>query len=80
MLRLIEQVQEAKKTAVKPVSERDVTTIITRPLWEQWCRITEIPPGAKPVPPGQWPCYRVFGSRTIVVESPALECVSFLSP
>ena len=60
-------------------SERDVTTVITRPLWRIWNVGTNSPPDSEPTP-WLWPekCNRVYGSETIVVESEKFEAVSFV--
>lgn len=56
-------------------SERDVTTYISRPMWEAWSRFTKTEGE-----PTEWlglhETRRVYGSETIVVESPELFAVS----
>jgi hypothetical protein len=53
-----------------PSSERNVRTVITRPMWNAFCRASGIPENTEPT---EWiGCHktrRVFGSETIVVES-----------
>ena len=70
---LVDQVAKAAGNE----SERSVTTVITRPMWEAWCRATGIPEGAQP---SEWRgvgSYRVYGSETVVIESPEMAAVSF---
>jgi hypothetical protein len=62
-------------------SERDVTTIISRPMWQAWCRAVDMPENSEPT---EWlgihKTMRVYGSRTIVVENPKwLACSGYLS-
>lgn len=59
------------------ISERDVTTIITRPMWRRFLRATG---DEEDLEPTEWSvkgCRRVYGSRTIVVESDRMAAVSF---
>lgn len=60
-------------------SERNVTTIITRPLWRMWCESVGLPAECEPT---EWlgllNTRRVYGSRTIVVESEALAALSYV--
>lgn len=58
-------------------SELDVVTIITRPLWRAWNRAVGSPEDCEPT---EWlgsETHRVYGSRTIVVESDEMRAVSF---
>jgi len=71
-------VQQVTRAVPKGGSERDVTTIITKSMWDDWCKATGIPCGTKP---GGWngivDTNRVYGSETIVVKSPLYAAVSF---
>lgn len=53
-----------------PSSERNVRTVITRPMWNAFCRASGLPPDSEPT---EWKgihhTRRVFGSETIIVES-----------
>lgn len=54
----------------KPSSEMNVRTVITRPMWNAFCRASGIPENSEPTAwLGQHKTRRVFGSETIVVES-----------
>lgn len=78
MCQLIKQVQRARPPGC---NERRVTTIITRPMWEAWCRAVEMPTDSVPVNDG--PAEQrnsVYGSTTYVVESPRWMCVSGVLP
>lgn len=58
-------------------SERDVITLVSRPLWEIWCRMTDLP---KDTLPSDWKkdqCARIYGSETILVDSSDFFAVSF---
>ena len=72
MFSLIDQVLLATSAAadVKPMaSERDVLTVITRPMWDLFCKAAGIPPNSSP---SEWKgihTIRVFGSETRVIES-----------
>lgn len=50
-------------------SERDVVTLITRPMWEAFCRAAAIPPHSMPTEWKGVKSIRVFGSETKIVES-----------
>ncbi len=74
---LRELVGQVSKAVPAGQSERAVTTVISRPMWEAWCRATGIPKGAKP---SEWrgiDSYRVYGSKTVVIESSEMVAVSF---
>lgn len=76
MCELIGQVSRAARGRV----ETEVTTIITRPMWNVFCRATGMPKNAEPTDwVGIKGTRRVFGSKTIVVESNHLASMSFLS-
>jgi hypothetical protein len=74
MLGLISQVQRAARGA----SEVHVTTLISKPMWEAFCRATGMPKNSKPT---EWlgihKTKRVFGSETILVKSRAHFAISF---
>lgn len=54
----------------KPSSEMNVRTVITRPMWNAFCRASGMPENSTPtVWLGPHKTRRVFGSETIVVES-----------
>lgn len=59
MRALIEQVSKA---VPEGGSEHDVLTIITRPMWEIWCRAVGFPIGCLPL----WPDRTVYGSVTLL--------------
>lgn len=66
---LITQVTNCRETKGFQ-TERDVTTFISRPMWEIFC-------GCSPAPaPTKWigihNTHRVYGSKTFVVESDTL--------
>ncbi len=61
--------------------ESDVTTVITRPLWRRWCRAVGLPKNCEPTGwVGITKTRRVYGSKTIVVESDVEVAISFPSP
>lgn len=76
MVALIDQVQKAMSKD-KCKNERDVTTIISRPMWRAWNRAVESPEDAEPTEWNPIECHRVYGSKTIVVESDSMAAVSF---
>jgi hypothetical protein len=51
-------------------NEPDVRTYITRPMWKLWCIAVGIPLNAKPGPWNSVNSFRVYGSETVIVESP----------
>lgn len=54
----------------KPSSEMNVRTVITRPMWNAFCRASGIQENSEPTAwLGIHKTRRVFGSETIVVES-----------
>jgi hypothetical protein len=57
-------------------NEQDVITHISRPMWNLWCRAVGEPEHSTPSP--QWSLHgnRVYGSRTIIVESDEYFAVS----
>jgi hypothetical protein len=70
---LIDQVQNALKSRlgeVPGICERDVRTVITRPMWNVFCRAIGVPENSTPT---EWlglhNTIRVAGSETIVIES-----------
>ena len=71
--------QVARAAAVDSFfSERDVVTYITRPLWRVWLRWAGCSEDQEPT---EWignSTRRVFGSRTVVVESNDYASVSYL--
>lgn len=74
MLALIGQVADAhanlRKNICGPSTEADVQTIISRPMWDAFCRATKTPVGTKPTAwLGIGKTHRVYGSETHVVES-----------
>jgi len=73
---LIKQVSLARPDGE---SERAVTTLITRPLWKRWLAFFGSPEDTEPT---EWlgtSSERIYGSKTIVIESDRLESVSFAS-
>lgn len=74
---LIGQVTMARPQAG---NERDVTTVITRPLWQRWNTALGYPPDTPPSE--EWigvHTHRVYGSRTIVIESEHEAAVSYVT-
>lgn len=58
-------------------TERDVTTIISQPMWQAWCRAVGKPEDSQPTEWGTGPDHnRVYGSRTLVVDNPKMLAVS----
>lgn len=58
-------------------TEEDVTTVITRPMWNAFLRFSGVPENT---PPTEWKgkgTVRVYGSKTVVVESGDMAAVSF---
>lgn len=53
----------------KPSSEINVRTVITRPMWNAFCRASGIPENSTPTAWLGPQTRRVFGSETIVVDS-----------
>lgn len=75
---LIQQVQRAMPPGK---TEDAVTTRISRPMWNRFCRATGMPENCKPTElRGIHNTRRVFGSRTIIVESDQEFSVSFVTP
>jgi hypothetical protein len=66
------------KAVPKGENELSVTTLITRPMWEAWCRACNLPEDSEPTEwLGSKETIRVYGSRTIVIESDMMASVSF---
>jgi hypothetical protein len=61
-------------------SERDVVTFVSKPLWNIWCEMTEMPPGTKPSDWIKDGCARIYESETILVDSDRFFAVSFAQP
>ena len=72
-------IHQVAKAVPKGENETAVTTVVTRPLWNAWCRAAGIPENSEPT--GWDGCHanRIYGSKTIVVESDAMAAVSFAS-
>jgi hypothetical protein len=75
---MVALVHQVSKAVPKGGNERDVTTIITRPMWQAFCRATNEPEDSEPTDWLSLASTRVFGSQTIVVESPAWRAVSLV--
>lgn len=74
MCALIGQVSQAAQGG----SEREVRTVITRPMWNAFCRATKSPENSEPTEwLGMGPTIRVYGSETIVVEGDSMRSFSF---
>lgn len=58
-------------------SEQDVTTLITRPMWEAFLRAVGEPPGTEPSPEWSKTAVRVYGSCTVVFEAEHMASISF---
>lgn len=79
MCALICQVASALQASDKGNSERDVTTLVTRPLWNQWLRAVGLQQNCTPSEwLGQDFTRRIYGSKTIVLESELFRSVSFV--
>lgn len=70
-------VEQVSKAVPKGGSEQDVRTIITRPMWNSFCRAVEIPENSIPTDHIGIKSIRVYGSETIVVESEKMAACSF---
>jgi hypothetical protein len=69
-------VMQVMNATPKGKNERDVTTLITRPMWKAFCRAAGMP---KNCSPSIWPKTRlVCGSKTIVLDVPLMFAVSFV--
>jgi len=64
-----------KKTGDK-ISELDIVTFVTRPMWQAWLRALCLPEDSEPTGWIGEETVRVFGSRTVIVESTATVAVS----
>lgn len=68
---------QVARAVPKGGTERDVTTIISIPMWRAWCRAVGMPEDSQPT---EWgigvESNRVYGSRTIVVENDKMIAVS----
>lgn len=72
---LIGQVADAARPCH---SELEVTTLITRPMWNAFLRATKTPENTAPTAwLGIGKTHRVYGSETIVVERADFASVSF---
>lgn len=63
--------------AAKGRREDQVTTIITRPMWNAFCKEIGLPENSIPT---EWigkDTIRVYGSKTIVIESDKLAAISY---
>lgn len=71
---LVQQVLQA----AAGTDERFVTTLVTRPLWRLWMRFSELPEDDEPT---DWIGFehtrRIFGSRTIIIETDHMASDSF---
>lgn len=75
-LSLVTLLMEAVRDAVPPGgNEQDVVTYISRPMWRQWCRDLG---QADTEPSKLWgqTHARIYGSVTVVVESPLFFAIS----
>ncbi len=63
--------QQVAKAVPVGGSERDVLTIITRPMWEMWCRA--VGNLADSLPDNGLAGNRVYGSYTVLIDSAAAE-------
>lgn len=74
MCALIGQVAKAANGC----AEHNVTTFITKPMWRAFLRATGTPVNSKPTDwIGPKETVRVYGSKTIVVDSNKLQSISF---
>ena len=71
---LIHQVSKAKP---KGGNETAVTTYVTRPMWKAWCRAAGIPEDSEPTEWNGCHTCRVYGSKTIIIESEQMAAISF---
>lgn len=71
-------IRQVAKAMPPGQSETAVTTVVTRPMWQAWCRATGIPEDSEPTEwIGAHNTHRIYGSRTIIVESGHMAAVSF---
>ncbi len=59
-------VHQVSKAVPEGGSEQDVLTLITRPMWEIWCRAVGLVGGTLP---DNGHHTRVYGSFTVLIES-----------
>lgn len=71
-------VSQVARAVPKGGNERDVTTIITRPMMQAFCRATNEPEDSEPTDWLSLATLRVYGSQTVIVESPAWRSVSLV--
>ncbi len=67
-------IHQVSKAVPEGGSERDVLTIITRPMWEMWCRAVGNP--ADSLPDNGVAGNRVYGSYTVLIDSTSCEAGS----
>ncbi len=69
---MCELIQQVTKAVPAGKSELAVTTVITLPMWQAWCRAVELPTWA--LPHHGW---GVYGSFTIVLDCEELFSYSY---
>lgn len=67
-------------TGKKSLTEMDVVTIITRPMWRAFCRGCGMPENCNPTEWKGLATRRVYGSETIVIESDEMWSASRIRP
>lgn len=70
-------VHQVSRATPKGKTEAAVTTIITRPMWNAFCRAINIPEDSEPTGWIGPMSVRVYGSNTIVVDMPEMAAISF---
>lgn len=76
---LCEGVLQAVRTGPHGITEQSVVTLISRPLWKRWCLACGDPVTCEPTDwLGAHQTYRVFGSRTVVIEDAGYWAVSWV--
>lgn len=63
-------IHQVSKAVPEGGSERDVLTIVMRPMWEMWCRATRLP--ANSIPDNK-SGNRIYGSFTVLIDSAIAE-------
>jgi hypothetical protein len=82
MCALIGQVSKARDAIQRDrggcCPETVVTTVISRPMWDAFCRATGTPVGTAPTPwLGLGHTHRVYGSETHIMESDEMYAFSY---
>jgi len=70
-------IEQVSKAVPKGGNETDVITLVSRPMWRAWCRAVGIPEFSEPTEWKGCHTFRIYGSRTIIVESEQMAAASF---